>query len=271
MHKIYKYTNTSNGKIYIGQTSKTLNERAGKNGKNYCESNRFYAAIKKYGWESFVSEIIADNLTQDEANAFEIYYIDLFDSTNPDYGYNIQLGGNQRNQTDEGKAEISRKARERYKDRTKNPMYGKRHSPEAIEKMRGKKLESLIRCTVLVGHSHNAKNVAVNSGTMNNHKSIKTLGLKEQEILIMRGLKNELNVQRMTCALILLQVLPNITECPYLHYLGICMVIATHVQESILVSSIDYGSKVKRLSLVGVRQRLALAEAVDMARIIVPG
>lgn len=143
MHKIYKYTNTSNGKIYIGQTSKTLNERAGKNGKNYCESNRFYAAIKKYGWESFVSEIIADNLTQDEANAFEIYYIDLFDSTNPDYGYNIQLGGNHRNQTDEGKTEISRKARERYKDRTKNPMYGKRHSPEAIEKMRGKKVGEL--------------------------------------------------------------------------------------------------------------------------------
>ena len=33
--KVYKYTNKQNGMCYIGITSRTLKERAGKDGKGY--------------------------------------------------------------------------------------------------------------------------------------------------------------------------------------------------------------------------------------------
>lgn len=135
MYKIYKYTNKNNGKVYIGQTSKTLQERALSNGSNYKESPRFYNAIKKYGWDSFIPEIIEDNLTVDEANQKECYYISLYNSTNPTFGYNILFGGNNSRVPDSAKKIISQKAKERYKDKRNNPMFGKHHSKESIEKM----------------------------------------------------------------------------------------------------------------------------------------
>lgn len=50
MNKLYIYQNQKNGKIYIGQTTTTLEERAGKCGKLYKNCTRFYNAIKKYGF-----------------------------------------------------------------------------------------------------------------------------------------------------------------------------------------------------------------------------
>lgn len=92
MYKVYKYISPSN-KIYIGITSKTLNERARYNGCGYDKCTAFGRAIKKYGWENFTSEILAQELTEDEAKRLEKYYIKLYDSTNPDKGYNITMGG----------------------------------------------------------------------------------------------------------------------------------------------------------------------------------
>lgn len=93
-YKVYKYTNIINGKIYIGQTIDTLEMRAGANGYKYRKCPYFYNAIKKYGWENFTSEILADNLTREQANELEIEYIEKFNSQNPEIGYNISDGGN---------------------------------------------------------------------------------------------------------------------------------------------------------------------------------
>ena len=134
MYKIYKYVNSVNGKVYIGQTSKTLEERAQQNGRNYIESKRFYGAIKKYGWDSFIPSIIDYAETIEEANAKEIQYISLYKSTDPEFGYNISLGGDCKIMSDETKQVISDKAKARYKDPTKNPMYGRKHSNEAKRK-----------------------------------------------------------------------------------------------------------------------------------------
>ena len=46
---VYIHTNRINGKKYIGQTTKTLRERAGKNGYGYRHQFKFSKAIKKYG------------------------------------------------------------------------------------------------------------------------------------------------------------------------------------------------------------------------------
>ena len=134
MYKVYKYTNLINGKIYIGQTYQTLEQRAEK-GQGYKGSTYFYNAIQKYGWSNFKAEILQDNLTSEEADLYEEYYIKLLDSTNPQIGYNLRSGGIKSTASEHTRKIISQNAKERYKDKTKNPMYGKKHSPESLKKM----------------------------------------------------------------------------------------------------------------------------------------
>ncbi len=96
MYKIYKYTNTINNKIYIGQTKRSLKERAGSNGISYINmrGSAFSAAILKYGWQAFVSEIIKDDIeTPVEADYWEAFYIIQFKSNDREYGYNNTNGG----------------------------------------------------------------------------------------------------------------------------------------------------------------------------------
>ena len=93
-YKIYMHKNKINGKVYIGQTSKSLDERCGKNGSGYIGCIRFYNAIQKYGWDNFEHEIIEDNiLDREAANKKEIFYIKLYNSTDSNFGYNLQSGG----------------------------------------------------------------------------------------------------------------------------------------------------------------------------------
>lgn len=90
---IYKHENLINGKVYIGQTCTNIKQRSW-NGEGYKECPYFWKAICKYGWDNFSHEILHDNIkTQDEANKLEIKYIEKYKSTNPEYGYNISLGG----------------------------------------------------------------------------------------------------------------------------------------------------------------------------------
>ena len=87
MAYIYKTTNLLNGKIYIGQTFRK--------GDNYIGSGKYFRrAVKKHGKENFYRE----NLTRDikdnnQLDETEIYFIELFNSNDPDIGYNITQGG----------------------------------------------------------------------------------------------------------------------------------------------------------------------------------
>lgn len=92
--KVYVYTNKINNKMYIGQTRTSLEKRAGKNGIHYKKCKAFHRAIKKYGFDMFDKEIVADNLTKQEADDFEILLIDKLQTKNIKYGYNIADGGN---------------------------------------------------------------------------------------------------------------------------------------------------------------------------------
>lgn len=95
-YKVYMHTNKINRKVYIGITKQKPKYRWKKDGKGYSKKDNvyFYNAIQKYGWDNFEHEIIASNLTKDEAEKFEILLIREFDSTNRNLGYNIQNGGN---------------------------------------------------------------------------------------------------------------------------------------------------------------------------------
>ena len=88
-HKIYRYINKVNGKVYIGRTCQSLARRACGTGSGYRHCTYFYNAINKYGWENFEGEILEDNLTDEEARERETYYIKEHNSTNKDKGYNI--------------------------------------------------------------------------------------------------------------------------------------------------------------------------------------
>lgn len=89
---IYKYTSPS-GKIYIGKTKNTLEERAkDEEGSGYKGCTRFYAAIQKYGFCNFKREII-EECDNKILNDKEQYWIAYYNSTDQNIGYNILSGG----------------------------------------------------------------------------------------------------------------------------------------------------------------------------------
>ena len=91
---VYVHINKTNGKKYVGQTIYGNNpNRRWKNGDGYKVQPHFWRVIQKYGWDNFEHEIIASNLTKEEANNFEILLIEKLNSTNPQLGYNANLGG----------------------------------------------------------------------------------------------------------------------------------------------------------------------------------
>lgn len=81
-----------NGKVYIGQTRQRL-ERRWRNGNGYKECPYVHRAIQKYGWENTVHELVADGLTQDEADDLEHELISKYRAQDDAYGYNLQSGG----------------------------------------------------------------------------------------------------------------------------------------------------------------------------------
>ena len=91
-YSIYCHANKLNGKKYIGQTKQSL-ERRFEKGRAYKHCVLFYNAIQKYGWENFEHEILETNLSLEDANIREAYYISLYGLTDPQKGYNIYTGG----------------------------------------------------------------------------------------------------------------------------------------------------------------------------------
>jgi group I intron endonuclease len=91
-YTVYKHTSPS-GKVYIGITRQKPEARWGRDGTGYKHSPHLLAAIKKYGWDAFQHDILAVGLTKEAACAMEVRLIAEYDSTNPDKGYNADLGG----------------------------------------------------------------------------------------------------------------------------------------------------------------------------------
>lgn len=117
-------------KRYVGITKQKVNKRW-RNGKGYVDSKYFYRAIQKYGWDNFDHEIIASNLTKQEAENLEILLIRQFKSNIRKYGYNIENGGNV-------KGTHSKETIEKIKNAISGEnhyLYGKHPSDETRKKM----------------------------------------------------------------------------------------------------------------------------------------
>jgi hypothetical protein len=92
MAYIYKITNQVNGKIYIGKTEFSVEKRFAEHCKDaFRERNErrpLYAAMRKYGTQSFICETIEET---DMPVEREIFWIEFYRSFK--YGYNATLGG----------------------------------------------------------------------------------------------------------------------------------------------------------------------------------
>lgn len=93
---IYKVTNIVTGKIYIGKTTKTVEERFNSHKKESLLDNDdsyFHNALRKYGFNNFIVEQLDSAETVDELNTKEKLWISRLDAKNPLVGYNIAYGG----------------------------------------------------------------------------------------------------------------------------------------------------------------------------------
>lgn len=94
MAYIYKITNQINGKVYIGKTLSSIEERWKEHCKDYkrehCEKRPLYRAISKYGIENFIIEQV-EECPPEIVNEREKYWIEQYESFK--YGYNATIGG----------------------------------------------------------------------------------------------------------------------------------------------------------------------------------
>ena len=90
---IYMYKSPS-GKRYIGKTTqKDIRHR--NHGYAYG-STYFHNAIRKHKWENFSYEILEefdDDVTDEFMSDRETHWIEVYDSTNREFGYNLTKGG----------------------------------------------------------------------------------------------------------------------------------------------------------------------------------
>lgn len=120
---VYKHTNKSNGKMYIGITSQAVEVRWKKGfGYRYCPA--FWRAIEKYGWDGFEHEIIISECSKEEAENFERELIAKYNTSDEKYGYNISLGGS-----------VKGKCNEITKSKISAKLKGRKFSNETIKKM----------------------------------------------------------------------------------------------------------------------------------------
>ena len=110
---VYIHTSPSN-KVYIGITSKNPPEKRWLNGRGYSHNYYFTNAIKLYGWDNFKHEVVASDLTVDEAMIMERQLIEKYKSMDKRYGYNLTSGGEM------GKA-LSQESRDKISKANSNP------------------------------------------------------------------------------------------------------------------------------------------------------
>ena len=90
---IYIIKNTVNSKVYIGQTRTSIEQRWKEHLRHAQYGDQIInRAMKKYGIDKFYIETleICDISVLDYR---EMFYIDLYNSTDKSKGYNISIGG----------------------------------------------------------------------------------------------------------------------------------------------------------------------------------
>lgn len=154
---IYTIKNKVNDKIYVGQSIDVhdrLIHHKSKLRNNKHHSNHLQSSWNKYGEDAFEFELLKACKPR-YLNRLEKLYVKIYDSMNPDKGYNLQSGGDSNylvsdetrnklsgaNNPNYGKPlnpitkmKISQSRKGKYSGKN-NPMYGKSHSIETRKKI----------------------------------------------------------------------------------------------------------------------------------------
>lgn len=159
---VYLITNRDNGKMYIGKTERTFAERW----KAHCfdalhnkSDTYFHRSIRKHRPYSFTYKILAEVKSRMELDEAEIHFIALYETHNPEFGYNGSLGGTGGIMTAESRKRLSESLKgrkhkptsEETKEKIRIANTGRKKTQEEIEKMRetrkrnGKKLSEETR------------------------------------------------------------------------------------------------------------------------------
>ena len=103
---IYKIENKADGKIYVGQTRRTLAERISEHKRKNRKLSYIYRAINKYGIDAFDITILEICDTLERLNEREKFWIKELNCKIP-IGYNMTDGGLGRVVTDEERSHKS--------------------------------------------------------------------------------------------------------------------------------------------------------------------
>lgn len=140
---IYKIENLVNGKVYIGQSIDIEYRWRTHKMKTECFSNtHLLNAMRKYGLENFSFEIL-ETLPTDDPEMLtlrEQYYMDVYDSLNPDRGYNLKEAGSSGRFTEEGlrrlrESHLGKTATEETKRKMSEARTGHKTSEETRQKI----------------------------------------------------------------------------------------------------------------------------------------
>lgn len=100
IYSIYKITNNTNSKSYVGKTNKEVEKRFNEHLKSSEKGSKFilHSAIRKYGPDNFSIEILfqstSDLISEKEfTTVYEPLLIDQHKSYHKEYGYNMTRGG----------------------------------------------------------------------------------------------------------------------------------------------------------------------------------
>lgn len=91
---VYKITNQVNGKVYVGKTETTLESRWKKHLADHLKKPyHLYHAMRKYGVENFVVELVQTAYSREQLNELERKTIAELETNDPAIGYNMTIGG----------------------------------------------------------------------------------------------------------------------------------------------------------------------------------
>lgn len=136
---IYTITNKANGKHYVGSSidvEKRLGEHKRMLKGGYHPNSHLISSFKEHGEDLFEFALL-EECEEILLYSQENYWCNILDTYNRKHGYNVEivLPGGSRRIAEETKRKLSDIKKEQYKDPTKNPFFGKKHTEETKAKM----------------------------------------------------------------------------------------------------------------------------------------
>lgn len=196
---IYCIRNRVNNKLYIGQTTQSVNSRFK---KHRYDSRRYaivknkisilYHSIHKHGEDSFNIEILAIAYSKEKLDDFEKYYIAYFKTQQKQFGYNIREGGTDGGRypktyardkeisrprklsaegrailSETGKKNILKVDRKKSSEAARNYHLGKKKNPDSVEQMAKKRRKAVIATNLENGTTTTFEGVRIAARTLN--------------------------------------------------------------------------------------------------------